>query len=723
MSRPVTKPGLLVRLVVVTVAAGVISGVVGAVVLSLSARSALLTEITDRNIDRATDLAAQIDGRIEAQRDLLELIATRGGIATVDELAATELRAALGVVAAFDELVLYDSMGRPVAAAANAFVPDLAGEPSRPDLVGSTSRRREARLLPDFPPVLEIATKVESPPGTPTGALLARLPFEVVAGPILRIGAPSDPTSFLIDADGRTVVHPERDLAIRGDQLGITNEMSADGSSAAVAIDGVDRLVAVAPMEKVPLTVVISQTRSVALQPVDAQLRDLTLILALAMVAVVVAVVATGTWLLAPLGPLVTAVRSLGRNEQGVRVEEGGHGEVGVLAGEFNRLAEVLDRRQSSLSELQRLSLIVNTRRSRESVAAAVVEGVRRLVAADHAAFCTADGEVPVVLATDGTFTDGMALEHAAVVLRAARTHHTHDGDDHVVAVPIPAVTGRPVGAFVASRSSTPFGEDELVVLETYAGFAGVALENVDRLMLEQRLAAELAEAVEDRRRLIGSVSHELRTPLVCIDGFSSTLLDGWDTFADNERRELIERIRHHSIELDELVSRLLDFVVTERGTMEATMDDVDVAAAVDQVVRSMQPLLHGREVTIDVPTIAARADPVMLRRALSNLLSNAVKYSASGSPVEIRAVHDGRRVRIEVVDQGIGLSTEEATQAFDPFWRSTQNGSRSRGAGLGLALVAEYARAMGGSTGVVSELGFGSTFFITLSPLVTSAD
>jgi signal transduction histidine kinase/HAMP domain-containing protein len=717
------RPGLLVRLVLVTVVAGTIAGVIGAWVLSSSTRATLLDEITDQNTARAGDLAARLDGRVEAQIEMLELIAAGRVIAAVDEFATAELRTALASVPAFDELVLYDATGQAVAAAANVFLADPDDEPPRPDLVERISETSQARLLTGFPPMLEIAAAVSDPPGTVTGVLVARLPFEVVARPALRISStPSDPVSFIVDADGRIVVHPARDRAMRGEQPLPAAMMAADGSTATVAIDGVDHLVSVAPMDTARVAVVISQVRSLALEPVDEQLRNVTLILTLTMAAVVIAVVATGMWSLAPLAPLVTAVRSLGRNEPGVRVAEGGHGEVGVLASEFNRLAEELDRRQASLAELQRLSLMVNTRRSRESVAAAVVEGVRRLVSADQAAFCSADHGVPEVLATDGSLADGTALEHAADALRINGPYRSGDGDQHYVAVPVPAGDGgRPVGALVAGGSG-PIADDELVVLSTYAAFAGVALENAGRLLLEQRLAAELAEAVEHRRRLMGSVSHELRTPLVCIDGFSSTLLDRWDAFSDHERRDLIERIRHHSVELDELVSRLLDFVVTERGTLEATITDVDVAAAVDEVVESMQPVLEGRPLTLDVDEVGARADPVMLRRALTNLLSNAVKYSANGTPIVVRVVHDGRRVRIEVIDEGVGLSADEATQAFEPFWRSNRDSSRAaRGAGLGLALVAEYARAMGGNCGVASEPGYGSTFFITLSPLAAT--
>jgi signal transduction histidine kinase len=118
---------------------------------------------------------------------------------------------------------------------------------------------------------------------------------------------------------------------------------------------------------------------------------------------------------------------------------------------------------------------------------------------------------------------------------------------------------------------------------------------------------------------------------------------------------------------------------------------------------------------TVECQPARVSADPTLLRRAVWNLLSNAVKYSEPGTPIAVRSRNDGAHALIEVIDGGVGLSPSDAAQAFDPFWRAQPGTSKSRGTGIGLALVRDYVRLMGGDVGVRSQPGSGSTFFFTL--------
>jgi signal transduction histidine kinase len=171
---------------------------------------------------------------------------------------------------------------------------------------------------------------------------------------------------------------------------------------------------------------------------------------------------------------------------------------------------------------------------------------------------------------------------------------------------------------------------------------------------------------------------------------------------------------------MEDLVARFLDFTVTERGGLTAEMGPVDLRSTVEQVTDALAPLLEERRLEVTVPELDVIADAALLRRTLTNLISNAVKYSSPGTRVSVHAESDDRRVRIDITDEGAGLTAQEAAQAFDPFWRGGASSTRgTRGTGLGLALVAEYVRAMDGSCGVTSEKGHGSTFFITL-PVAT---
>jgi signal transduction histidine kinase len=252
--------------------------------------------------------------------------------------------------------------------------------------------------------------------------------------------------------------------------------------------------------------------------------------------------------------------------------------------------------------------------------------------------------------------------------------------------------------------------------------FVGVALRNVRRLELERQLVEELEGTIERRRDLVSSVTHELRTPLVCIEGFAAALHDNWASFDDPDRRDLVTRIGAHAAELDVLVSELLDFSATERGALRAELARIPLRETVEEIIAGLRPLIGDRPVRIDVPDVEVIADGDLLGRTLSNLVSNAVKYSDPGTAVVVTGTTRREVARIEVVDEGIGMTEDDLANAFEPFWRGGPPGTqRVRGTGIGLALVAEYVRLMGGAHGARSTPGRGSTFHFTL-PIADTA-
>jgi signal transduction histidine kinase len=447
------------------------------------------------------------------------------------------------------------------------------------------------------------------------------------------------------------------------------------------------------------------------------------MILLASVLATLVAVIAAGELLLRPLGPLTEVVARVGRGERGVRAGTSGYGEIGLLAREVDRMAEALDRRDEQLGELRDLSLLVGSLAERAEVARRVAHGGAKLVRANGCAVCPPPGGDPGLEASAGELPDAaLVAEVGGGALRTsgAFARPTGRSSGELLGVPLTGSDDHPLGALVVHRRDRPFDDDDRAMVAAFASFAAVALDNARRLALQHALVEELQEVVDRRRDLIGNITHEFRTPLACIEGFTTALIDGWERYSEEERQELVQRIARHGEELDDLVSRFLDFTVTERGSLTARIDQVELDAAVRQAVDALAPLLSERQVEVDVPALTVSADSALLRRTLTNLLSNAVKYSSPGSRVTVRAVVDEVRVRVDVVDEGAGLTVQEAARAFEPFWRGGDPTTRvQRGAGLGLALVAEYVRAMGGSTGVTSEPGRGSTFFFTL-PLAT---
>ena len=226
-------------------------------------------------------------------------------------------------------------------------------------------------------------------------------------------------------------------------------------------------------------------------------------------------------------------------------------------------------------------------------------------------------------------------------------------------------------------------------------------------------MLAALEESVGRQRRLVADASHELRTPLTSTRTNIDLLREG--RLPPEEAKHALDEA---SVELAALTTLVSDLVELARGeerklrVEDVQLDDL-VGGAVERA-RSRAP--EATFVTSLSPTVV-RADPVLLERAVLNLLDNAVKYSPVGAPIEV-TVREGEVV---VADHGPGVAEEDAARIFDRFYRSAAARSKP-GAGLGLAIVREAARAHGGDA-TVESTPRGSSFRLTLpAAVVTSA-
>ena len=376
-------------------------------------------------------------------------------------------------------------------------------------------------------------------------------------------------------------------------------------------------------------------------------------------------------------------------------------------------------------AELERLSILVTSANKRDEILGGIVSGARRLLRADTCILFLEQGDEMVAEATDGSPVEesSLLMARAKAGLEAQEEALREAGPTRHLLVPLRS-DGVAIGS-LALVSNTPrdYLPAEVRLAETFASFAAIALANMHRMELQHALVERLQGLNDLRRDMVTSVSHELRTPLTCIVGFGATLSERWDGLAEPQRLTMVKQIEEHAHELTEQVNRLLDVAALEAGRLSGSPRPIDLGDEIAEGMALLAPLLEGRPVEIDVPQVRAVADPVLLRRALTNLVSNAVKYSPSGTAVTVRAVERETHVQVDVVDRGVGLSQEEADRAFEPFWRSPSAvQSATRGAGVGLSLVKEYARVMGGDAFATSRPGVGSVFSITL-PLDLTPD
>ena len=369
-------------------------------------------------------------------------------------------------------------------------------------------------------------------------------------------------------------------------------------------------------------------------------------------------------------------------------------------------------------AELERLSLLVSSASDRDEMLGGIVGGARRLLRADTGILYLQRGDEIVEEARDGdpVKEPGLLMAKAQAALENSSDVADELAPTRHLVIPLrfeDLVVGSLAIVTAGTRAYLP---EELRLARSFAAFASIALSNLHRLELQQQLVDRLQGLNDLRRDLVASVSHELRTPLTCIVGFSTTLERRWDQLADEQRRTFVGQITKHGGELTEQVERLLDVAALEAGRLSATLRAVDLPEQVSEAIALLEPLLEGRPLSVEVPPMRVIADPTLLRRALSNLVSNAAKYSQAGTEVTVRAVSEGGLAKVEVIDRGVGLSEEDAARAFEPFWRSSSAvAGATRGAGVGLALVKEYLRVMGGDVSVSSQPGMGSVFTMVL--------
>ena len=227
---------------------------------------------------------------------------------------------------------------------------------------------------------------------------------------------------------------------------------------------------------------------------------------------------------------------------------------------------------------------------------------------------------------------------------------------------------------------------------------------------------ARLQELDRLKSNFVNSVSHELRTPLTSIMGYSEFLEDEIGGTLAPEQQKFVAQIQAGTQRLQRLVDDLLDFARIDAGTFTLRIAEADFCARAREVAASVQPQMEGAHLTLAVacegPLLLAM-DPQRIGQVLINLLSNALKFTPEGGRITVRARPEAGGVRCEVTDTGVGIAADDLPKLFQRF--SQLPGSQAGGTGLGLSICKALVEAHGGTIGVESEPGRGSTFWFTL--------
>jgi signal transduction histidine kinase len=275
-----------------------------------------------------------------------------------------------------------------------------------------------------------------------------------------------------------------------------------------------------------------------------------------------------------------------------------------------------------------------------------------------------------------------------------------------------------------------PIGIDEVMTIIDEASQVIAYSHKLEEKQQELEQATASLKAANERLQeldrmkddFVSTVTHELRTPLTSIRAFSEILHDHLD-IDPAERHRFLGLIIKESERLTRLINQVLDLAKLESGHAEWHTVEIDLGEIVADAVSSTSQLFKSRGVTIATriePGLApVLADRDRVMQVMLNLLSNAVKFCREGSgKVEVRVTHRGRNVRVEVQDNGVGISPEHQVVIFEKFRQVGDTlTDKPAGTGLGLAICRQIIDHFGGALSVESAPGRGSVFWFTLPP------
>ena len=347
----------------------------------------------------------------------------------------------------------------------------------------------------------------------------------------------------------------------------------------------------------------------------------------------------------------------------------------------------------------------------RPTLAKRAAEWGLRLVGADGVAIFDANGEILALRGIDPEPASQLAQQadqHRQAQLLAT----SGSSRNNAIVLPLPLDIGAGAMVVVSGPYTPFFGSDEVGRLRSYAANITAAL---DRARVTERLAA----LEKTKSQFLNLASHELRSPLGVINGYLSMLEQGALGQLTESGVRAVEVLKTKALEMNLLVTQMLDAARLEDGRLALKRDRVDLRDVAGEALQVVRPLAAaGHDLSLETPPrqVIVFGDVDRLTTIISNLLENAIKYSPEGGKIRCIVGAVEHTASVSVVDNGVGVAREDIPRLFKRFERiENRKTSHVAGTGLGLYLSRELARQHGGDIQVESGPDAGSTFTLSL--------
>ncbi len=388
--------------------------------------------------------------------------------------------------------------------------------------------------------------------------------------------------------------------------------------------------------------------------------------------------------MITPIERLTDAAERVADGDFSRRIEVSSRDEIGILTSSFNDMAQQLK---------DTLDTVENERNKLSTLFLHMTDGV--------AAFAR-DGQL--------IHANPAAERMLQTKLDSSSRYVDLFGD----IAPLFEVISAPAGGFIE-------GERQVRGCTLALLLAPFSSESQGGALVVLRDVTEQHKVEEQRKEFVANVSHELRTPLTNIRSYAETLSDNAGELPPEMERNFLGVILNESDRMTHIVQDLLTLSRFDSGRSELKLSDFSFGQAVQDMYHAviLEAQKHQHEVTLDLPLDLPeiRADRERVLQVMMNIVSNAIKYTPDGGRIEISAGQSGKRVWMQVSDNGIGIPAEDRGRIFERFYRVDKARSRqSGGTGLGLSIAKEIMDRHKGSLALVDREGPGTTIRMELT-------